>query len=108
MPLLIIGAVLGLLSIIFIVAFLSIKNKKKVLGFDRNMKDSVIIVRLLNYAKPYYKSFIVVFLLMAFCVSSDIILPLITGSVTDILGEESFEYIDILKLVITYICLLIM
>ena len=108
MPLLIIGAVLGLLSIIFIVAFLSIKNKKEVLGFDRNMKDSVIIVRLLNYAKPYYKSFIVVFLLMAFCVSSDIILPLITGSVTDILGEESFEYIDILKLVITYICLLIM
>jgi ATP-binding cassette subfamily B protein len=66
MPLLIIGAVLGLLSTIFLIAYLSIKNKKEVLGFDRNMKDTVIIKRLLSYAKPYYKSFIVVFLLMAF------------------------------------------
>ena len=108
MPLLIIGAVLGLLSTIFLIAYLSIKNKKEVLGFDRNMKDTVIIKRLLSYAKPYYKSFIVVFLLMAFCVASDIILPLITGSVTKILGEEYFEYIDILKLVIVYILLLLM
>ena len=108
MPLLIIGAVLGLLSLIFFISYLSIKNKKEVLGFDRNMKDSEILKRLLHYAKPYYRSFIIVFLLMAFCVSSDIILPLITGSVTKILGQENFEYIDILKLVITYICLLLL
>ena len=107
MPLLIIGAILGVLSIIFLVAYLSIKNKKEVLGFDRNIKDSIIIKRLLKYAKPYYKSFIIVFLLMAFCVASDITLPLITGSITDILGEESFKYIEIINLVIIYICLLI-
>lgn len=106
-PLLIIGAILGFLSIVFLVAYLSIKNKKEVLGFDRNMKDSVIIKRLLHYAKPYYKSFITVFLLMVFCVSSDILLPLITGSITDILGEENFNFIEILKLVAVYILVLI-
>ena len=42
-PLLIIGAILGTLSIIFLVAYASIKNKKEALGFDRNMSDSVII-----------------------------------------------------------------
>ena len=51
MPLLIIGAVLGVLSTIFLVAYLSIKNKKEALGFDRNMKDSVIIKRLLSEEK---------------------------------------------------------
>ena len=63
-PLYIIGAVLGTLSIIFIVAYASIKNKKEVLGFDRNMSDTIIIKRLLGYAKKHYKSFIIVFLLM--------------------------------------------
>ena len=106
-PLLIILAILGTLSLIFLVAYLSIKNKKEVLGFDRNMKDSEIIKRLLSYAKPYYKSFILVFLLMVFCVSSDILLPLITGSITDILGEEEFEFISILKLVLVYVVVLI-
>ena len=81
-PLYIIGAVLGTLSIIFIVAYASIKNKKEVLGFDRNMSDTIIIKRLLGYAKKHYKSFIIVFLLMVFCVSADIVLPIITGSVT--------------------------
>lgn len=107
MPLLIIGAVLGVLSIIFLVAYLSIKNKKETLGFDRNIKDSVIIKRLLGYAKPYYKSFIIVLLLMAFCVVSDITLPLIVGSITEVLGEDNFLYLDVIKRVIFYICLLL-
>ena len=63
-PLLIIGAVLGTLSIIFLIAYISIKNKKEVLGFDRNMSDTIIIKKLLGYAKRHYKSFIIVFLLM--------------------------------------------
>ena len=107
MPLLIIGAVLGVLSIIFLVAYLSIKNKKETLGFDRNIKDSVIIKRLLGYAKPYYKSFIIVLLLMAFCVVSDITLPLIVGSITEVLGEENFLNLEVIKRVIFYICLLL-
>ena len=107
-PLLIIGAVLGTLSIIFLVAYISIKNKKEVLGFDRHMDDKVIIRRLLGYAKIHYKAFIVVFLLMAFCVSADIVLPIITGSVTEILGKEGFKYYEVLRLVLLYVGLLLL
>ena len=38
-PLLLTGAIIGVLSIVFIVAFLSIKDKKTAIGFDRKMKD---------------------------------------------------------------------
>ena len=107
-PLLIIGAILGTLSIIFLVAYASIKNKKEALGFDRNMSDSVIIKRLLSYAKIHYKAFISVFLLMVFCVSADIVLPIITGNVTKILGKEGFKYYEVLRLVLLYVGLLLM
>lgn len=107
-PLLIIGAILGTLSIIFLIAYLSIKNKKEALGFDRHMSDTYIIKRLLSYAKPHIKSFIIVFLLMAFCVSADIILPIITGGVTTVLGKDGFEYYEVLRLVILYLVLLLL
>ena len=49
-PLLVIGAVVGLLSAAFLFAYGMIKNKKEEIGFDRNMKDSEILKRLLSYA----------------------------------------------------------
>ena len=52
-PLLVLGGIIGLFSIIFIVAYATIKNKKEAIGFDRNMKDSEIIVRIAKYARPY-------------------------------------------------------
>ena len=57
-PIIYVSAILGVLSIIFIVAYVCIKDKKEAFGFDRNMKDSEITKRLLLYAKPYYKRFI--------------------------------------------------
>ena len=39
LPLLIVGAIIGVISIIFIVAYAMIKDKKEAIGFDRNMKD---------------------------------------------------------------------
>ena len=57
-PIIYVGSILGVLSIIFIVAYLCIKDKKEAFGFDRNMKDSDIVKRLFKYAKNYKKSFI--------------------------------------------------
>ena len=57
-PILIVGAVIGVFATIFIVAFATMKDKKEAIGFDRNMKDSEIMKRLLKYAKPYTASFI--------------------------------------------------
>ena len=107
-PLIYVGIILGSFTVIFLVAFLTMKDKKEAFGFDRNMKDSVITKRLLSYTKPYYKSVILVFVVMALAVGSDIILPLITGDITSILQTEGgFEYKYIIIDVLLYIGLLI-
>ena len=51
-PLLVLGGIIGLFSIIFVVAYATMKNKKEAIGFDRHMKDSDILIRLIRYAKP--------------------------------------------------------
>lgn len=108
-PIIYVGSILGVLSIIFIVAYLCIKDKKEAFGFDRNMKDSEITKRLLKYAKPYYKSFIVVFIILLLIIGADIILPIITGSIVDVIQQEGgFRYSQILNKVILYISLLLL
>ncbi|MBQ3754824.1 MAG: ABC transporter ATP-binding protein [Clostridia bacterium] len=106
-PLYIIGAVLGTLATSFIVAFALIKDKKQAIGFDRNMKDIDILKRLLKYAKPYWKQFAFVILLVAFTIAADIALPLILGDVADELGEVGFDYFAVLKDAIIYFVVLV-
>ena len=108
-PIIYVGATLGVLSLIFIIAYLCIKDKKEAFGFDRNMKDSEITKRLLMYAKPYYKNFIVVFIILLLIIGADIILPIITGSIVDVIQQEGgFRYSQILNKVILYISLLLL
>lgn len=87
-PLLIIGGFLGLVSAIFILAYSLIKDKKEAFGFERNMKDGEIIRRLLKYAKPHYKSFLLVFVLMLFSISNSIISPLLVGDIEGTIKGE--------------------
>ncbi len=87
-PLLIIGGIIGALSIIFIAAYLSIKDRKEAIGFDRNMKDSEITKRLLKYAKPHIKSFLLVLVVMIFSIAYDIISPLIIGNIEEMIKED--------------------
>lgn len=101
-PLYIIGAVLGTLATSFIVAFALMKDKKESIGFDRNMKDIDILKRLLKYARPYWKQFLFVILLVAFTIASDIVLPLILGDVASTLGQIGFEYKLVLRDALIY------
>ena len=55
-PLIIMGAVLGVISLVFVLAYALIKNKKEAIGFDRNIPDKEIAKRLLKYAKPNGKA----------------------------------------------------
>lgn len=57
LPLLIVGAVIGVFSTVFIIAYLQVRKQKEAVGFDRNMPDGEIIRRLLVYAKPYWREF---------------------------------------------------
>ncbi len=100
-PLIGIGAVLGVLSVIFIIAYMTIRKQKEAIGFDRNMKDSEITRRLLAYAKPYWKSFALVLLVMLFSVSYDIAAPILMGHIVDIIKAD-FEMSRLLWLVLVY------
>ena len=105
-PLLIVGAVIGLMSVIFICAYFSIKDRKEAIGFDRNMPDSEIIKRLLKYAKPHTKSFVFVFVIMLFSISYDIISPTLVGNIEEMIKDD-FELSALLKYVAIYASILI-
>ena len=105
-PILIIGAIIGAISIIFIVAFALMKDKKTAIGFDRNMKDSEIIKRLLAYAKPYWKSFALVLCVIIFSIAYDIISPIVIGNVTEMIRGE-FELSELYTTVAIYAGILI-
>ena len=106
LPLLIVGAIIGVISIIFIVAYAMIKDKKEAIGFDRNMKDSEITRRLLKYARPYLKNFIFVGLIMLFSIAYDIISPLIIGNIEEMIKGD-FELSKLYSSVIVYAGILV-
>ncbi|MBQ9848969.1 MAG: ABC transporter ATP-binding protein [Clostridia bacterium] len=104
-PLLTVGAVVGVISVIFILAYFSIKDRKEAIGFDRNMKDSEIIKRLMQYAKPHAKSFILVMIIMLFSIAYDIISPTLIGNVEEMIKGD-FEYKSLISYVIVYALIL--
>ena len=105
-PLIFVGAVVGVLTIAFLIAYALIKDKKEALGFDRNMKDGEITKRLLRYAKPYIPSFVLVLLIMIFSISYEIISPIIVGEITDMLSED-FELTRLFTFVGIYASILV-
>ena len=106
LPLLIAGAIIGVFSVIFLVAYISIKNKKEAMGFERHMSDGEIIKRLLRYAKPYWKQFVLVGIVMLFSIAYDIISPLLVGSIESLVSGQ-FELSRLYMIVAVYAGLLI-
>ncbi len=100
-PLLLTGGILGALSLILIVAYASVKDKKQAMGFDRNMKDREIVRRLLSYAKPYRSRFVFVGFIMLIGIAYDILSPTIVGRVTDLIKAD-FELSELYGLVAVY------
>ena len=105
-PLLLTGGIIGFISILLIVAYASIKDKKQAIGFDRHMKDGEIVRRLLRYAKPYRGQFIFVGCIMLFGIAYDILSPTIIGKVTDLIKDD-FELPELYRLVAAYAGILI-
>ncbi len=87
-PLLVVGGIVGLISVIFIIAYATIRNKKEALGFDRNMKDGEIMRRLLKYAKPYWRSFLFAGVCMLVSIAYDILSPLLVGRVEELISAD--------------------
>jgi len=105
-PLLFVGGIAGLFSIIFGIAYFSIKNKKEEIGFERNMKDTEIMKRLLRYAKPHIGKFIVVGLLMAFSIAYSVISPRLMGFIIKFLDTD-FEINTLVMYIAIYAVILV-
>ena len=105
-PLLLTGGIIGFISLILIVAYASIKDKKQAIGFDRHMKDGEIIRRLMAYAKPYRGKFLFVGCIMLVGIAYDILSPTIIGRVTDLIKDQ-FELSELYRLVAIYAGILV-
>lgn len=105
-PLLVVGGIVGAFSIVFVVAYALIKNKKEAIGFDRNMKDGEIIRRLFVYARPYWRSFLFVGLCMLFSIAYDIVSPLLIGYIEGMV-KAKFELSKLFGMVGVYAGILI-
>ena len=87
-PLLLVGAVIGVVTALLLFAYASVKDKKESMGFERNMSDGEIVRRLVQYAKPYGGKFALVGVLVLCSISYDIAAPLIVGGIEEMVVGE--------------------
>ena len=107
-PVLVVGGIVGLFATAFIVAYVTMKDKKEAIGFDRHMKDSEIIKRMAVYVKPHWKKFLLVGIIMLFSICYDIISPLIMGNIVQLVqAKDGFEMNQVLVRVAIYASILI-
>lgn len=106
LPILFVGSIIGAFSVVFILAYAAIKNKKEAIGFERNMSDSELIRRLLHYARPYWKQFLLVLIIMIVSILYDLVSPLIIGGIATLVKDD-FLLRDLYIAVAIYVGILI-
>ncbi len=105
LPILIVGSIIGAFSIVFILAYIALSKAKEQKEYERNMSDGELVSRLFAYAKPYWKSFLLVLVIMIFSILYDIVSPLIMGDIAKILMTD-FSLHDLYKRVGIYASML--
>jgi len=105
LPILIVGAIIGVFTLIFVVLYAMEKNKKETMGFERHMPDSEIIRRLMAYAKPYWKQFVLVLIVMVFSIVYDLVSPLLVGHIEETVKGQ-FELSYLFSVVAVYVGIL--
>ena len=98
LPILIVGAIIGGFALAFFVAFLTVRKHAAGNGFDRHMKDKELISRLMQYAKPHWKSFLLVLVIMLVSVVYDVVSPLLVGHIQDTI-KGAFQVSYLLQMV---------
>ena len=106
-PLMFAGALVGVFTIAFFIAWLKIRKEKAAIGFDRNVPDSEIVRRLMVYAKPHWKMFLLVLVIMLLSISYELISPLIVGRIEAMVADD-FIMSDLLIAVAVYAGVLVL
>ena len=106
LPILIVGAVIGVFAVVFLIAFFVQKDRKASMGWERNMKDGEIVRRLLRYARPYKGWFVLVFFIMLVSIAYDVLSPLLIGRVEELI-KDRFELPKLFSYVAVYAGILV-
>ena len=106
LPVIIVGAVIGMLSLAFLIAYGILRSKEIAQKSERTMTDRQLIARLLGYARPYWKDFVIVFVVMLISIVYDLVSPVLLGDVVDMVKED-FAISELMKMVGIYAGILI-
>ena len=108
LPILIVGAIIGVFTTFFLIAWAVLKrHKEDMTDRERNMSDKEIVTRLLRYAKPYWKSFVLVFFVMLLSIAFDLVSPLLMAHIQDVLKTAGFKLSYLYTVVGFYAAILI-
>ena len=88
LPVLIVGAIIGIFTIAFLIAYVKVKRDKTMKEYQRNMPDSQIVKRLLGYARPYLAQFILVLVIMLLSIGYDLLSPVLVGKIQDLIKHD--------------------
>ncbi len=105
LPIIIVGAIIGAFTIVFLVAYAALRKVKDDRK-DRNIPDGEIVRRLMKYAKPYWKQFLLVLVIMIVSVVYDVVSPLLIGHIQGTLKGD-FELPYLYKMVGLYASMLV-
>lgn len=106
LPLMIVCAVIGVFTLLFLAAYALLKKKADADKHERNIADGEIVKRLLRYALPYKKDFLLVFLIMLFSIAFDVVSPLLIAEIQGTI-KRSFSLDSLFTLVGIYAGLLV-
>ena len=109
LPVLIVGAIIGVFATAFLIGYAVLKRQKEdMTDLDRHMSDREIATRLMRYAKPYWKNFVAVFFIMLFSIVNELVSPLIMAQIQDIIKQEGFRLPELFTYVGFYGAILIL
>ena len=105
-PILVLFAIVAVLLSSFCIAYALMRKKLQKTEYSRSVSDSVLIKRLLGYAKPYAGTFVLVLVIMLISVAYDVLSPIIVGEIEEMIKAE-FQLNDLLIQVGLYAGILI-
>ena len=107
LPLAIACAVIGLFTLVFVAAYIALKRHVKQPENERHMTNSYLTKRLLQYARPYTKQFILVFFIMLVSIAYDVLSPLLVSRIQGLIKMGNFQLSRLYAMVAVYAGILV-
>lgn len=106
LPILIVTGVMLVFAVVFVTAAI-LMGKDKASKQERFMKDGELIRRLLPYAKPYWKSFLLALVITMVSLTYDLMSPYMIGNIEELVKQAGFTMSALISRVVVYAGILI-